>query len=87
LATLAGWQTWRILRWQTVRAALPLGITAATVEARLGPPTARLDLFDAAGGATITYLFQPGVYAPLRLTVSVACDFDAKQRLLAIRAQ
>jgi hypothetical protein len=84
IAAFIGRRVWRTSQWRALCIAIPAGTPAEIVEALLGAPTARIDLFPSGNEAT-THLFEPAVYVPLKMRRSIACDFDAQQQLLAMR--
>jgi hypothetical protein len=81
---MAGRLLWHRWQWQALGAAVPVGTHADAVARLLGPPSASIDLFGD-GDAVTTHVFKPAVYAPARFNGALACDFDAQDRLLALR--
>ncbi|MFL9872863.1 hypothetical protein [Paraburkholderia megapolitana] len=84
IGALLGWRMRTARRWRALRSAIPDGTSAATVEALLGAPGGRIDLFPS-GSAATTWTYSPAAYAPADFNAYIAIDFDDSDRVIAVR--
>lgn len=71
-------------QWQALRAAVPIGLPAASVEALLGKPDRQMELFPSSAAAA-TWTYVHATFAGIRLRSGTAVDFDRRDRVLDVR--